>query len=217
MQAKPLNGVYYEVVGGLEEDEIIKYDTCEKTEKEMKEYAWNTERTCFLTSYENGVLVEQKFLTGDISYEKRIGETYYEPLPREMRFRYQMLSRLKSDCDYFLGNGGRYEGHLWAGTVDKQIAEMKRRWLEFEEDEKPEWLTWEDIEKYEREMKKYPKYIRRGEYIGVFQRIDPVDIPIYRFPGGDSMADNVEIQKGSFSKEEIDRQVENYKAEMKGV
>ena len=29
---------------------------------------------------------------------------------------------------------------------------MKRRWLEFDEDEKPEWLTMEDIEKYERRM-----------------------------------------------------------------
>ena len=154
MQAKPLNGVYYEVVGGLEEDEIIEYDTCEKTEKEMKEYAWDTERTCFLRRYENGILVEQTLITGDISYEKTIGNTYYYPLPSEMRFRYSMLSRLKSDCDYFLGIGGRYVNQLWAGSVYKQIEEMRNRWLEFKEDEKPEWLTWEDINNYETEMNK---------------------------------------------------------------
>lgn len=43
----------------------------------------------------------------------------------------------------------------------------------------------------------YPKYILRDGYIGTFQRVDPVDIPIYRFPGGDSMADIREIEHGS--------------------
>lgn len=43
----------------------------------------------------------------------------------------------------------------------------------------------------------YPKYILRDDYIGTFQRVDPVDIPIYRFPGGDSMADIHEIEHGS--------------------
>ena len=30
---------------------------------------------------------------------------------------YRLLSRLKADCDYFLGAGGRAEKHLWAGNV----------------------------------------------------------------------------------------------------
>ena len=33
----------------------------------------------------------------------------YEP-----KFRYMMLSRMKQDCDYYLGNGGRSTNHLWA-------------------------------------------------------------------------------------------------------
>ena len=45
---------------------------------------------------------------------------------KQHSFDYQMLSRLKMDCNYFLGNGNGYERHLWAGDVDSQIAEMKR-------------------------------------------------------------------------------------------
>lgn len=64
---------------------------------------------------------------------------------------YMLLSRLKSDCDYFLGNGNRYEKHLWAGNIDDQIAKMKELYNKLPE--KPEWLTMEDIENYEKEMK----------------------------------------------------------------
>ena len=68
---------------------------------------------------------------------------------------YMLLSRLKSDCDYFLGNGNRYEKHLWAGNVDDQIAKMKELYNKLPE--KPEWLTMEDIENYEKEMKQDKK------------------------------------------------------------
>ena len=67
-------------------------------------------------------------------------------------YRYQMLSRFQMDCDYYLGNGGRNEKHLWAGSVEDQIEIMKLVWKSFGEDEKPEWLTWEDILKYEEAM-----------------------------------------------------------------
>lgn len=76
-----------------------------------------------------------------------------ENLPNgQERFNYMMLSRLLSDCKYYLGNGNRYEGHLWAKTVKEQIEEMKRIWGQFAENKKPEWLTWEDILNYEKEM-----------------------------------------------------------------
>lgn len=52
-------------------------------------------------------------------------------------------------------------------------------------------------------MKKYPKYIKRDEYIGVFQYVDYGGFPIYRFPGGDSMADEQEIKNGSNKKEDL--------------
>lgn len=71
----------------------------------------------------------------------------------EDKFKYSLLDRLRMDCDYFLGNGNGYEGHLWAHNVEDQIAKMKELWNSFAEDQKPEWLTMEDIEDYEKRMR----------------------------------------------------------------
>lgn len=65
---------------------------------------------------------------------------------------YNMLSRLQSDCDYFLGHGNRHTGALWAGDVAGQIAEMRKLWNSLPSDGKPEWLTWEQIDAYEAQM-----------------------------------------------------------------
>lgn len=63
---------------------------------------------------------------------------------------YRLLSRLKADCDYFLGAGGRAEKHLWAGNVREQIAKMRELYAALPE--KPEWLTQEDIDHYAQRM-----------------------------------------------------------------
>ncbi len=63
---------------------------------------------------------------------------------------YMLLSRLKADCDYFLGAGGRAEKHLWAGNVREQIAKMRELYDALPE--KPEWLTMEDIDRYAQRM-----------------------------------------------------------------
>ena len=63
---------------------------------------------------------------------------------------YRLLSRLKADCDYFLGAGGRAEKHLWAGNVREQIAKMRELYAALPE--KPEWLTPEDIDRYAQRM-----------------------------------------------------------------
>lgn len=70
---------------------------------------------------------------------------------RDAKFRYMLLDRMRMDCDYFLGYGGRRESVLWAGDVDKQIEYMKAIWNSF--DEKPEWLTMEQIVELEKQMK----------------------------------------------------------------
>ncbi len=58
---------------------------------------------------------------------------------------------MKSDCEYFLGAGGRNEKHLLeGGSVEKQIAKMRE--LYDTVSEKPEWLTAEDIDRYEQRM-----------------------------------------------------------------
>lgn len=68
---------------------------------------------------------------------------------------YMLLDRLRQDCEYFLGNGNRSEKHLWAGNVNDQIAKMKELYNKLPE--KPEWLSMEDIENYEKEMKQDEK------------------------------------------------------------
>ena len=44
---------------------------------------------------------------------------------RDFKFEYQLLSRLKEDCNYYLGASKGFEPHLWAHTVEAQIE--KRR------------------------------------------------------------------------------------------
>ncbi len=70
------------------------------------------------------------------------------------KFNYMMLSRLQMDCNSFLGdsNSGGNETHLWAQSVEDQITEMKRIFDLFSEDEKPEWLTLEEINQFEVDM-----------------------------------------------------------------
>jgi hypothetical protein len=75
-----------------------------------------------------------------------------EILNKADEFTYMMLGRLKSDCEYFLGCGNRCEGHLWAKNANDQIIEMKKLYDSLSADKKPEWLTYEKILEYEKEM-----------------------------------------------------------------
>lgn len=92
----------------------------------------------------------QESLTSILSTELDLCEDM-DLLSKDDTFRYMMLDRLKTDCNYFLGNGNRNEKHLWAGDVDKQIKLMKDLYNSFEE--KPEWISMEDIENFEKQMK----------------------------------------------------------------
>ncbi len=66
------------------------------------------------------------------------------------RYGYMTLSRCHSDCDYYLGNGRIYGSHLYMGNPQDQIEFMKALWQALEE--KPEWLTFDQILEYERRM-----------------------------------------------------------------
>ena len=63
---------------------------------------------------------------------------------------YRLLDRLRADYDYYLDSGGRSEKHLWAGSVEKQIAKMRELYAALPE--KPEWLSEQDIDRYEQQM-----------------------------------------------------------------
>ena len=67
-------------------------------------------------------------------------------------FMYMLMDRMKQDCKYFLGNGNRCDKYLWGQSVIGHIADMKALWNNFPDDGKPEWLTMEEINGYERRM-----------------------------------------------------------------
>lgn len=71
-------------------------------------------------------------------------------LRRDEVFRYKLLGRLQSDCEYYLNYGNRNIGRLWAGSVNLQIKLMVELYNSFVE--KPEWLTMEEIIAYGKEM-----------------------------------------------------------------
>ena len=66
------------------------------------------------------------------------------------RYGYMTLSRCKMDCEYHLGNGRIYGSHLYMGNPKDQIEFMKALWQTL--DEKPEWLTFDQILEYEKKM-----------------------------------------------------------------
>ena len=67
----------------------------------------------------------------------------------DQQFEYMLLDRLRTDCNYFLKHP--HEKHLWAGSIDGQIEKMKELYDTLKI--KPEWLSMEDINRYEKEMK----------------------------------------------------------------
>lgn len=67
----------------------------------------------------------------------------------DQQFEYMLLDRLRTDCNYFLKHP--HEKHLWAGSIDGQIEKMKELYDTLKI--KPEWLSMEDINRYEKDMK----------------------------------------------------------------
>lgn len=121
---------------------------------------------------------------------------------------YRLLSRLKSDCEYFLGTGARAEKHLWAGSVDEQIDKMRELYDLLPE--KPEWLSKQDIDNYERQMIKsaqsknnYEHHLGDTVYIGASEyevlSFDDNRVMLYdpKFP----------LFNKEFTKDEFDRKV----------
>lgn len=79
-------------------------------------------------------------------------------MERDHSYNYQLLGRLISDCDYYLGYGNRCDKYLWAGNPRDQIVKMREIYAKLPE--KPEWLTPAMIDTYEARM--IPE-IQRGE------------------------------------------------------
>lgn len=54
--------------------------------------------------------------------------------------------------------------------------------------------------------KKLPKCVKTYDgYIGTFQYLDFGEFPVYRFPGGDRIADGWELEHGSDKREDLEQ------------
>lgn len=156
------------------------YDlTTDKDTETYGETAWSGNQP---TKMGNGVTVYEVYKNGKSNYtmediKKAVLEKFpeldvyvtsyssiffYKPQKTEnklqedttnLEYNYMLLDRLKQDCEYFLGNGNGNVDTLWAKDIDEQIAKMKELYNSFADEEKPEWITMEDINNYEKKMK----------------------------------------------------------------
>jgi hypothetical protein len=77
----------------------------------------------------------------------------YDLHGKQERFYYQLLGRLQTDCDYYLGYGNRNAKHLWAGNEKDQIRLMVELYCFLTVmHERPEWIKWSDIMEYHKKM-----------------------------------------------------------------
>ena len=121
---------------------------------------------------------------------------------------YRLLSRLKSDCEYFLSTGARAEKHLWAGNVDEQIDKMRELYDLLPE--KPEWLSKQDIDNYERQMIKSAQSKNNYEYhLGDTVYIGASEYEVLSFDDNRVMLYDPKFPlfNKKFTKDEFDRKV----------
>lgn len=83
---------------------------------------------------------------------RTVKNDFKEILNRDETFRYQLLSRLQADCEYYLNYGNRNKKFLWSGDEKEQIELMVLLYESFSEDKKPEWLSFEQIKEYEKKI-----------------------------------------------------------------
>ena len=80
---------------------------------------------------------------------------------------YMRLSRYQADCKYVINNADEtedFEGlkkYLYGGSVDTCINEMRELYNKLPDDAKPEWLSKEDIDRYEQQLNALSGQIER--------------------------------------------------------
>ena len=70
----------------------------------------------------------------------------------DTKYKYQILDRLRSDCEYYLDAGNRQEKYLWGRNVSDHLDAMRRIYESLPESTRPEWLTLEQINDYAERM-----------------------------------------------------------------
>lgn len=142
---------------------VVKVTTVHTLEVEAENEDKATEKACGMAwEYDadeiNGEVICEDDDERSVAVKLGVGDKFDEIVGHDEKFRYQLLSRMKSDCEYFLGNGNRHEKYLWGQEVGEHIGYMKALWISFQANKKPEWLSFEEIEAYEKRMSEEAGY-----------------------------------------------------------
>lgn len=70
----------------------------------------------------------------------------------DLNTRYELLRRLKSDCENYLGAGHRNLKYLWSHDIQSHINLMRNIFFSFDILERPKWISLKDIQEYENRM-----------------------------------------------------------------
>lgn len=113
----------------------------------------NTEKT--EVSQESSIIV--KGLTElNINLKAKVesvqDEQLKEILSKDESFKYMMLDRLLGDCRYYLGYGNRCTSNLWTKDETKQIKYIKALYNSFNDNNKPSFISIDDILQFEKQM-----------------------------------------------------------------
>lgn len=93
--------------------------------------------------------LEGEIFVSDFNNEKFENENIKN---HDESFRYSMLDRMKTDCDYYLGNGNRNKEKLWSCDETQQIKNMISLYRSFGVKGQPEWLPVEELNNYSRQL-----------------------------------------------------------------
>ena len=114
----------------------------------------NTEKA--EVSQENSTIVKEGLTELNINLKAKVESVQDEELKELLNgddsFRYMMLDRLLSDCRYYLGYGNRCTSNLWAKDENKQIKYIKALYNSFDNNNKPSFISMEDINQFEKGM-----------------------------------------------------------------
>ena len=144
---------------------FIKFNKVEESTEREYIATYKMPNGTFFELYKNDdKLVDQngnEISEDELNNYEKIEENKLQENNTDLEYKYMLLDRLKQDCEYFLGNGnGNVEHSLWAKDIDAQIEKMKEIYNSFSEEEKPDWITLEDINNYEKRMKAYNKDVK---------------------------------------------------------
>lgn len=134
---------YYPFIFALEGNKIGTNETWGRRYTSMEQAILH-----IVNNFNENVSIKDKYS----NLEEYILEAEERENPR--KFDYMMLDRLKTDCDYFLGNGNGFLGHLYYKDIDRHIEEMEKIYESFSNEEKPEWINLENIKNYKEKMTK---------------------------------------------------------------